>query len=71
MHRLVCVDSIISLQQYSLTMATKKRRQSEYRERGTGQGAGVMTGLGNFMLGAATLTLGAGVLGSISNIFHK
>jgi hypothetical protein len=49
-------------------MATKKRKQ--YRERGTvSQGTGVMTGLGNFTLGAATLTLGAGVLGSIKGIF--
>ena len=47
----------------------KKRKQ--YRERGTKEGAGMMTGLGNFMLGAATLTLGAGVLGSISSIFKK
>jgi hypothetical protein len=48
------------------------KKQKQYRERGTTrEGTGVMSNLGNFMLGAATLTLGAGVLGSISNIFHK
>jgi hypothetical protein len=49
----------------------QKRRQSRYRDESRSRGSDTFQSIGNFMLGAATLTLGAGVLGSISDIFKK